>query len=150
MPQPPFRTGRAGRRHRPHRPAVRAGADNRELAADQLGARAGCRPRGLIEQDGLADPGEFAEQFPYREIQAAAEGAQPHQVGDLQGGPVVMAGDQHVLAEDFFFQRRAGSGVDAPGQPQDLGLLAVQLPGDDAADPGGSEIRFEWMNCVFP
>lgn len=30
--------------HRPHRPAVRAGAGNREPAADQLGARAGCRP----------------------------------------------------------------------------------------------------------
>jgi hypothetical protein len=39
-----------------------------------------------------------------------------------------MAGDQHVLGEDFFFQRCAGSGVDAPGQAQVLGLLAVQLP----------------------
>ena len=47
---------------------------------------------------------------------------------DLGDGPVVVAGDQHVLAEDLLFQRGAGVGVDAPGQAQVLGLVAVELP----------------------
>ena len=54
-------------------------------------------------------------------------------VGDR---PVVVAGDQHVLAEDLFLQRGAGVRVDLPGQPQVPGLLAGQFPGDDAAGPG--------------
>ena len=47
-----------------------------------------------------------------------------------------MAGDEHVLAEQFFFQGGAGTGVDAPGQAQVFGLFAVQLPGDDPLHPG--------------
>ena len=42
----------------------------------------------------------------------------------LGGGPVVVAGDQHVLAEEFLFQRGAGVLVDAPGQAQVFGLVA--------------------------
>ena len=55
---------------------------------------------------------------------------------DLGDGPVVVIGDQDVLAEDLLFQRGAGVRVDAPGQAQVLGLVAGQLPGDDPADPG--------------
>src|SRR5882724_10176297 len=55
---------------------------------------------------------------------------------DLGHGPVVVIGDQDVLAEDFLFQRGAGGRVDGPGQAQVLWLVAVELPGDDAADPG--------------
>ena len=55
---------------------------------------------------------------------------------DLGGGPVVVVGDQDVLAEDLFFQGGAGGGVDAPGQAEVFGVVAGQLPGDDAADPG--------------
>ena len=51
-------------------------------------------------------------------------------------GPVVVIGDQHVLAEDLLFQRGAGAGVDAPGQAQVFGLVAGQLPGDDPPHPG--------------
>ena len=47
-----------------------------------------------------------------------------------------VAGDQHVLAEDFFFQRGAGAYVDVPGQAQVFGLVAGQFPGDDPPDPG--------------
>src|SRR2546427_10103797 len=61
----------------------------------------------------------------------------------LGGGPVVVAGDQHVLAEDLFFQGGAGVRVDAPGQAQVLGLLAVQLPGDDPAGPGFAGDRLD-------
>ena len=44
--------------------------------------------------------------------------------GDYLGdGPVVMVGDQHVLAEHVLFQGGAGVRVDAPGEPQVLGLL---------------------------
>ena len=38
--------------------------------------------------------------------------------------PVVVAGDQHVLAEHLFFQGGAGVRVDAPGQAQVAGLFA--------------------------
>ena len=55
---------------------------------------------------------------------------------DLGGGPVVVVGDQHVLAEDLLFQRGPRGGVDGPGQPQIAGGIPGQLPGDDAADPG--------------
>ena len=47
---------------------------------------------------------------------------------DVGNGPVVVAGDQHVLAEDLLFQRGAGDRVDVPGQPQVLGLVAGQFP----------------------
>jgi len=47
-----------------------------------------------------------------------------------------VVGDQDVLAEDLLFQRGAGVRVDVPVQAQVPGLLAQQLPGDDAADPG--------------
>ena len=139
---------------------------------------------GGVDQHGLADGGELAEELADAEAQAGALGLAAHQVGDLQGehagegvhadvvlgpvvhrgegdhvrvfklaeaglglglgpvtgdrlgyGPVVMVGDQHVLAEQFLFQGGAGVWVDAPGEPQVLGLLAVQLPGDDPADP---------------
>jgi len=43
---------------------------------------AGSAPVGLVAQDDLADGGEFAEQFPYRQIRAAAAGAEAHQVGE--------------------------------------------------------------------
>ena len=61
-------------------------------------------------------------------------------------GPVVVIGDQHVLAEDFLFQRGAGGRVDGPGQPQVLRLVAGQLPGDDAADrgPAGDRLDSAW------
>jgi hypothetical protein len=42
-----------------------------------------------------------------------------------------VAGDQHVLAEQLFFQRGAGIRVDAPGQAQVFGLVAGQFPADD-------------------
>jgi len=54
----------------------------------------------------------------------------------LGGGPVVVAGDQDVLAEQFLFQGGAGCLVDGPGQAQAGGLVTVQLPGDDAPHPG--------------
>jgi hypothetical protein len=54
-----------------------------------------------------------------------------------------VAGDQDVLAEEFFFQRGPGVRVDAPGQAQVLGLVAGQLPGDDAADPGLGSDRLD-------
>ena len=38
--------------------------------------------------------------------------------------PVVVAGDQHVLAEYLFFQGGQGSLVDAPGKAQVAGLFA--------------------------
>ena len=40
---------------------------------------------------------------------------------DLGDGPVVVAGDQDVLAEDLLFQRGAGLLVDVPGQPEAAG-----------------------------
>ena len=55
---------------------------------------------------------------------------------DLGGGPVVVVGDQDVLAEDLFFQGGAGGGVDVPGEPVVFGGVSGQLPGDDAARPG--------------
>src|SRR5260221_899260 len=54
----------------------------------------------------------------------------------LGGGPVVVAGDQDVFAEQFLFQGGAGCLVDGPGQAQAGGLVTVQLPGDDAPHPG--------------
>src|SRR6266702_1661399 len=39
----------------------------------------------LVEQDGLADPGEFAEQGADGQVQAGAGGGSAHEVGDLQG-----------------------------------------------------------------
>jgi hypothetical protein len=36
--------------------------------------------------------------------------------GTLGGGPVVVIGDQHVLAEDPFFQRGAGAGGEGNDQ----------------------------------
>src|SRR5258707_2511605 len=45
----------------------------------------GPAPPGLVEQDGLADPGEFAEQRAHRQVQPGPVSRQPHQVGDLQG-----------------------------------------------------------------
>ena len=39
--------------------------------------------------------------------------------GDYLGnGPVVVIGDEHVLAEQFFFQAGAGGLVDTSGEPQ--------------------------------
>ena len=55
---------------------------------------------------------------------------------DLGGRPVVVVGDQDVLAEDLFFQGGAGGRVDVPGEPVVLGGVSGQLPGDDAARPG--------------
>ena len=49
--------------------------------------------------------------------------------------PVVVIGDQHVLAEDLILQRGAGIGVDVPGQAQVLGLGPGQVPEDDAPHP---------------
>src|SRR5258706_8588782 len=54
----------------------------------------------------------------------------------LAGRPVVVIGDQDMLAEQVLFQGGAGAGVDAPGEPQVLGLAAVELPGDHAPHPG--------------
>ena len=54
----------------------------------------------------------------------------------LGGGPVVVIGDQHVLAEELFFQGDAGIVVDAPRQAQVAGLLAGQLPGNHPPHPG--------------
>ena len=39
--------------------------------------------------------------------------------------PVVVVGDQHVLAELFVFQPLTGGGVDGPGQPQVFGVSPV-------------------------
>ena len=47
-----------------------------------------------------------------------------------------MAGDQHVLAEELFFQGGAGGLVDAPGQAQVAGLLTGELPGHHPPHPG--------------
>ena len=129
----------------------------------------------MVEQDGLADAGELAEQFADGHPQSGAGGAKAHEVGDLEGqdagedvdadvvlgpvmhgrerhdagvfhlaegelgfglgpvpghdpghGPVVVIGDQDVLAEEFFFQRGPGVRVDAPGQAQVPGLVAGQ------------------------
>jgi hypothetical protein len=54
----------------------------------------------------------------------------------VRDGPFVVVSDQDMLAEDLLLQGGAGVRVDLPGQPQVLGLLAGQFPGDDAADPG--------------
>ncbi len=138
-----------------------------------------------VEQDGLADAGELAEQGADGQVQSGAGGAAAHEVGELEGehagedvdadvvlgpvehwaegggarvfhlpegglglglgpvggddlggGPVVVVGDQDVLAEDLFFQGGAGGGVDVPGEPVVLGGVSGQLPGDDAARPG--------------
>ncbi len=43
---------------------------------------------------------------------------------DVGGGPVVVVGDQHVLAEDLLFQGGARVLVDALGQAEVLGLVA--------------------------
>jgi hypothetical protein len=57
--------------------------------------------------------------------------------GDHLGhGPVVVIGDQHVLAEDLLFQGGAGGRVDAPGQAQVFGLVAGEVPGNHPPDPG--------------
>ncbi len=134
---------------------------------------AGPTPLGRVEQGGLADAGQFAQEFADGQVQPGAPGLQAREVcklegedagedvdadvvlgpvehrgerrhvrvfelaegelgfglgpvaGDhLGGGPVVVAGDQDVLAEDFFFQRRAGCGVDAPPKAQVFGLVA--------------------------
>ena len=60
---------------------------------------------------------------------------------DLGGGPVIMIGDQHVLAEELFFQGGTGGLVDVPGQAQVAGLLAVQLPGHHPPHPGLADDR---------
>src|SRR5258708_2487911 len=54
---------------------------------------------------------------------------------DLGDGPVVVAGDQDVLAEDLLFQRGAGLLVHVPGKPQVFRLLAGQFRADDAPHP---------------
>src|SRR5512135_3894383 len=69
---------------------------------------------------------------------------------DLGHGPVVVIGDQHVLAGDFLFQRGAGGRVGGPGQAQVLGLVAVELPGDDAADPGLGRDRLDFGPDLLP
>ena len=57
--------------------------------------------------------------------------------GDHLGGrPVVVIGNEHVLAEQLVFQGGARVLVDAPGKAQVLGLPAVQLPGDHPPHPG--------------
>src|SRR6266498_2259791 len=43
---------------------------------------------------------------------------------DLGGRPVVVVGDQHVLAEDLLFQGGARVLVDAPGQAEVFGVVA--------------------------
>jgi len=67
-----------------------------------------------------------------------------HDVGDR---PVVVVGDQDVLAEQFFFQFCSGGGVDGPGQAQLGGLVAGQFPDEHAPDPGvlgdGSDVLFD-------
>ena len=139
----------------------------------------------MVEQDGLADAGQLAEQFADRHAKPGAGGVKAHEVGDLQGqdagkdvdadvvlgpvvhraerddagvfhlpegelglglgpvpgddlwdGPVVLIGDQDVLAEDLLFERGAGLLVDVPGKAQVPGPVAGQFPADDAPDPG--------------
>ena len=69
---------------------------------------------------------------------------------DLGYGPVVVAGDQDVLAEDFLFQAGAGGRAGGPGQAQVLWLVTVELPGDDAADPGlaGDRLDLRFGFCL--
>src|SRR6266702_4780623 len=55
---------------------------------------------------------------------------------DLGGRPVVMIGDQDMLAEDLLFERGVAILVDVPGEPVVFGGVSGQLPGDDAAGPG--------------
>src|ERR1019366_5628794 len=55
---------------------------------------------------------------------------------DFGHGPVVVAGDQHMLAEDFLFQGGTGFWVHGPGQAQIPGLVTIELPGDDTTGPG--------------
>ena len=54
---------------------------------------------------------------------------------DLGHGPVVVAGDEHVLAEDLLFEGGAGVRVGAPGQAEVFRLVPGQFPSDDAAYP---------------
>jgi len=54
----------------------------------------------------------------------------------LGNGPVVVAADQDVPAEDLLFQGGAGGGIDVPGKAQVPRLVADQFPCDDAPDPG--------------
>jgi hypothetical protein len=67
----------------------------------------GASSRGGIEEDGLADAGELAQQFADGHPQSGAGGAQAHEVGDLEGedagehvhadavaGPVVHRGER--------------------------------------------------------
>jgi len=68
--------------------------------------------------------------------EASASDWDPVGGDDLGGGPVVVVGDQDVLAEDLFFQGGAGGGVDVPGEPVVFGGVSGQLPGYDAAGPG--------------
>ena len=46
----------------------------------------------------------------------------------LGDGPVVVIGDEDVLAEQFFFQGGAGIVVDVPGQAEISGLVAGPVP----------------------
>lgn len=54
---------------------------------------------------------------------------------DLGDGPVVVAGDQHLLAEDLVLQLLAGVWVDVPYQPQVPGPVAGEFPADDPSYP---------------
>jgi len=62
-------------------------------------------------------------------------GLRPVAGDDLGDGPVVVAGDQDVLAEDLLFEGGAGVLVDVPGQAQVFRLFSGQVPADDAAHP---------------
>jgi len=63
-------------------------------------------------------------------------GLRPVPGDDLGDGPVVVIGDQDVLAGDLLFERGTGLLVDVPGKAQVLWLVTVELPADDAPDPG--------------
>ena len=164
--------------------------DAGELVLDRAGfgqhaVGSGPAALALVEQHGLADPGEFGEEFAHGHVQACPAGFQAHEVGDLQGEdagedvdadvvlgpvehgaegdnarvlelaeselglglgpvagddlggwPVVMIGDEHVLAEQLLFEGGASVLVDGPGEAQVAGFFSVQLPGDDPPDPG--------------
>src|ERR1035438_1198190 len=98
-------------------------------------------PRTHVDADAVLGPVEHRAEGDDAGVFHLPEGELRFGLGpvtcdDLGYWPVVVAGDEHVLAEDLLFQPGAGGGVLPPGQAQVFRLVTGQLPGDDAAGPG--------------
>jgi hypothetical protein len=110
------------------------------LAAHQVGDLQGQDAGEDVDADVVLGPVMHWGEGHYARVLELAEGELGLGLGPvagdhLGGGPLVVVGDQDVLAEDLLFQGGAGACVDAPGKPQVPGLFPGELPADHPAHP---------------